>query len=208
MTDEITAADISSYLETQSDFALEQLIYRSLLQRGMIEVTHGGTYADPVTKKFRQFDIRAMRVYDAEVGVSMAIECKSLTREFPLVVLRVPRPASECDHELLDVRSMPDGIFGVHRRRRTDRRGIYRVDERVGKSATQIRRNVKKENKIESSDSETYDKWSQALSSADALIRQAYKAYGKHGARGRFVTFIVPILVVSDWTLWVVRGGS
>ena len=100
VANEIDAAAISTYLETQSDFDLEQFVYRSLIERG-IEATHGGTYVDPVTKKYRQYDIRAMRLYERECGIRMAIECKRLTPEFPLVVLRVPRPDLESAHEVV-----------------------------------------------------------------------------------------------------------
>jgi hypothetical protein len=201
MADEIDAASITKYLESQSDFDLELFVYHALIDHG-IQVTHGGTYVDPVTRKYRQYDMRAMRTYESECGISMAIECKRLTREFPLVVLRVPRPTLESFHEVVVAGIDPaDNNYYTKRPRREDGRGIYRTNEMVGKKAVQIRWDPKRALFV-GDDSDTYDKWSQALSSADALIQESYQTFRRYGGRNLFVTFVMPILVVSDSTLW------
>jgi hypothetical protein len=203
MVDEIDADAISKYLDTQSDFDLEQFVYHSLIQRG-IAATHGGTYVDSVTNKYRQYDIRATVAYEVIwAAISMAIECKSLTPDFPLVVQRVPRPENESYHEVIHASDHLSTTGTVLQRpRRTDNRGVYRSGEMVGKKATQIRWNPKRENSFVAGDSETYDKWSQALSSADALITQSQQAHKKY-KQSEFATFVMPILIVSDSTLWV-----
>ncbi len=202
MTKEIDAEAIAQYLDTQSDFDLELFVYHSLVEHG-IRATHGGTYVDPVTRKYRQFDIRGIRMYERECGISMAIECKRLTPEFPLVVLRVPRPDQESFHEVVLAGKDSANNFIFRRPRREDGRGIYRTNEKVGKKTVQIRWDPKR-NSFVGDDSDTYDKWSQALSSADALIDEAYHAFRKFGeAAGVVVTFVIPTLVVPDSTLWV-----
>jgi hypothetical protein len=51
-------------------------------------------------------------------------------------------------------------------------------------------------------DAEVYEKWSQALSSADELISRA-TYYFERSEKKEFLTAVLPILVVSDGTLWV-----
>lgn len=109
---EITPEEISEYLETQDDFDLELSDCRQLLERG-IAGSHGGTYIDSHLGKATQFDIRAS-VGFPRVGweLHLAIECKSLSAGFPLVVSRVPRPEFEAKHYL--VRSWVSGtILGI-----------------------------------------------------------------------------------------------
>ena len=55
---EITAADLTEYLNKESDFAFEIRAIKELQKAG--DVLHGGTYMDAITGKPRQFDIRVM----------------------------------------------------------------------------------------------------------------------------------------------------
>src|SRR5437763_15331085 len=89
----ISCSDNSEYLKSQDDFAFELEILRSC-QVGGFEVRHGGAYQDPVTRKDRQFDIRLMHHKDRSV-VKLAIECKNLKPNFPLLVSRIPRLLEE-----------------------------------------------------------------------------------------------------------------
>ena len=57
----VTEADIREYLATQDDLGLEMECVQLCRDRQW-EVNHGGTYTDPVTKKTRQFDIRAQKL--------------------------------------------------------------------------------------------------------------------------------------------------
>jgi hypothetical protein len=84
---------------------------------------------------------------------------------------------------------------------------LYRADQPVGKKTVQIGREESKregERKaFSASDGETFDKWSQALSSAEDLVRLTRERRGKDKS-GFFYSLILPILVVSDDSLWVV----
>ncbi len=77
----ITETDIDEYLRTRSDFELELFVYHTLRECGW-DITHGGTYIDPLTSKARQFDLRAVfEMYRGHLimpkyRVAMAIECK------------------------------------------------------------------------------------------------------------------------------------
>ncbi len=208
---EITSKDISEYLETQDDFELELSVHRSLLEYG-VTCTHGGTYIDPNMRRARQYDVRAsVRFGNTPWVLSLPIECKSLSVEFPLIVSRVPRPEAETSQ--FYVKAWSGG--GV-----TDRldiieaqpgdRGLYRPGRPVGKHTFQLKREPNTKNSFKTSDSESYEKWSQALTSAADLIESACSANIRHDIQEAF-TFILPVLVVADRTLWVIdydEGGK
>jgi hypothetical protein len=199
-SDPITAEDLSLYLET-SDFQLEIDVFRSLLAHGAI-VSHGGTYTDPVTKKDRQYDIRA-EIHHGIGRAKFAVECKNLKPNYPLLISRVPRMSDESYHHVIMGRSnaLPkDGgdIF-------TARGHIFRSREPVGKTASQVgkapQEGKQPGNQIISSDSETYDKWAQAIASSHDLVRQS--GHSSIGDAPMNVTVVLPVLVVPDNTLWV-----
>jgi hypothetical protein len=56
--DEIGVKAIDRWLKESSDFAFELWVQTLVASLGF-ECRHGGTYTDPVTKKPRQFDLRA-----------------------------------------------------------------------------------------------------------------------------------------------------
>jgi len=202
----ITAKDIEEYLATQDDFDLELYVYRTAKKLGL-SATHGGTYEDPITEKPRQFDVRA----GAERGnhrIDLAIECKSLRASYPLLLSRIPRSEEESFHQViysyhpprrrlgtsvdpLDV-AMPVWLEG--------NQSIYRPKEKVAKSTVQVGRNEKGE--LIAGDNEIFDKWSQALGSAGELVASANYACQQR-ERQQFFTCVLPILVITDNTLWV-----
>jgi len=199
----ITARDISDYVATQDDFDLELFVNRTLKERGVLS-EHGGTYIDPYTNKPRQFDIRASIEFGKlGWGLNLAIECKSLSAEYPLIVSRVPRPAPESTYYLIKswgraemgerfVAVLPSGN-GLQ---------LYPSGSPVGKQTFQLKKEPPPKN-FKSGDSEAYDKWAQALASAADLVRMgggAHIVYRKEA----FFTLVLPVLVVSDDTLWVV----
>jgi hypothetical protein len=73
------------------------------------------------------------------------------------------------------------------------------VDSPVGKSLTQIKLDGKR---LVASDSETYDKWTQAIASAGRLAEVAAKWRVPDAT---VYTFVMPVLLVADKTLWVVN---
>src|SRR4051812_46650875 len=89
---EITAADLTNYLDSESDFAFEIRAIKELQKAG--EVLHGGTYMDTITGKPRQFDIRVTISKDRCV-IRLAVECKNLKKTFPLLVSCLPRSDDE-----------------------------------------------------------------------------------------------------------------
>jgi hypothetical protein len=201
----ITVQDIDEYLSTQDDFGLELAVYHRALEIGLL-ASHGGMYEDPSTKKFRQYDIRVV----AQRGnrrIALAIECKSLKTYFPLVISRIPRSREEGFHNFIYSRAPNQGSFvpGMQRDDAQsmlvrDQAGIYPAGRLVGKSTVQVGRNER--NDFVANDADTFDKWSQALSSAHDLVSDSL-LHHKISTRRGFVTAVLPILVVANDALWV-----
>ena len=201
----ITADDVEEYLATQDDFALELFVYSQARALGLA-TTHGGTYEDPVTKKPRQYDVRAYFAKN-NCRIDLAIECKSLRPSYPLLISRIGRIAEESFHQLVfSYQPMSSHVMtgrGITPAEVvTVGRGesIYSIGQYVGKSTAQIGRNDNGD--FISTDSEIYDKWSQALASASELLSDAVYHHSKF-EMGFCITAVIPILVVSDDTLWV-----
>jgi len=201
----IAAIDIDEYLLTRSDFDLELFVCQTLQESGY-EISHGGTYIDPFKKVPRQFDVRAHRGvrHFKDFEIQLALECKSLSSDAPLVVSRVPRIPREAFFEFVHSWPRQNGRGTFARSMRFDGDGgYYRPTDPVGKRTAQVRRNANGLG-FKDDDRDTYEKWSQALGSANDLVQYAAAA-GHHAA---VYSFIVPILVVSDNTLWAVDYGE
>lgn len=202
--DSITASDLSEYLSSADDFQFELDVFNSCVLREF-DAEHGGTYQDPITKKDRQFDIR-MTVVKGLCTLKLAIECKNLKANFPLLVSRVHRRQEECFHNLIlsDANNVQNAQMLLLPPRAGNKKightgALYRVGELVGKSTAQVGRTPSKE--ITTKDGEVYEKWAQAIASAFDLVEQSIYDYKKTGGVRAF-TMVIPVLVVADDTLW------
>src|SRR5579864_2142597 len=97
--DPITANDLADFATTNSDFGFEMQVLSRLRAEGFT-CSHVGTYRDPVTDKMRQFDIRGS-VDCGDSTLALAVECKNLRPNNPLLLSAVPRISAEAFHELL-----------------------------------------------------------------------------------------------------------
>lgn len=135
----------------------------------------------------------------------LAVESKSLSPEFPLIVSRVPRASVDARHDLVKTwlrREIGDSASTVEISA-DSRLQLYSADAMVGKATNQVRWHENGKILI-ASDADTYDKWSQSIASATRLVRMA-ALDGSAPADGQpSYAFIMPVLVVSDGTLWVV----
>jgi hypothetical protein len=201
----ITQQDIKDYLaNTGDDFRLELEVF-NICKTFNFEASHGGTYQDPVTKKTRQYDIRASRVSEqSSFKVQLAIECKCLKPYFPLLIYQTPKAENENYHEIIFSYEPPDPsmhtVPAAKNEHLTGKYSFYRDFKFVGKSTVQIGKTEQKK-EFTGDDSEVFDKWSQALSSADDLISQSANFREKYKTKWFFAA-TVPILVVPDDTLW------
>jgi hypothetical protein len=198
----ITATHIEEYLGTRSDFELELFVYRTLREAGCHAV-HGGTYLDLLTGKARQYDVRALyelyRGHDKlpKCRVAMAIECKSLSPEAPLLVSRVPREPQDSRHELLHSTFSGPQFLPHSATLNQNPSPLYQMNQGAGKRTAQI---IRSSNGFKDDDRDPYEKWSQALASAADLVKEAaVAAWDGQWA----LSLILPVLVVADGTLRV-----
>jgi hypothetical protein len=214
--DPILKSDLTDFLKTSSDFAFEIHVLNELTRLGF-ECEHGGSYTDRVTRKPREFDIRATKRY-GKCFVRLAVECKNLRPNYPLLISCLPRRPEESFNDLsisvnpaevpLEKRqpySVPAFAKVSKCLRLTKGQSLYRPKEPVGKACDQVGRSTAGE--FVSGDADIYAKWSQALSSADDLVDLAC-----HDGRDRTgniaASLVLPILAVPDGQLWIVTYNS
>ena len=200
--DEIPERIIRQYLLEKDDFAFELRCLQELTARSL-RVSHGGTYSDPVTNKPRQFDFQILLGPSLPFRISIALECKNLKKNFPLLVSRVPRRDEEANHQLL-VGPMEEGYPILKAIAHCERLVItssllYPRNDLVGKSTVQI--GVNQSGELHGDDAEVHEKWSQAVSSAYSLISDASSELLEEETKAE-AWFIVPMVVVPDGVLW------
>lgn len=161
----ITKAEVDKFVAEDSDFGFEMSVLADLRTLGF-ECSHSGTYSDQVTKKIRQFDLRAT-IERANFRLALAVECKNLRS--PLLISAVPRTSKEAFHSVIEY----VGEESVYHSRVqctevAHATTVYEVNQSVGKKTDQIRR----ENaKLVSDDSATFDKIGQAINSAEISFK-------------------------------------
>jgi hypothetical protein len=191
--DPITARDLAEFVGSNSDFAFEMRVVAQLRALGF-ECSHSGTYRDPVTEKIRQFDIRAV-AHRRNSTLALAVECKNLRPNNPLLLSTVPRTTPESFHNLLVWD--PDAFVHASVRPVTGLDSVYRPGEMVGKKTHQVFREGS--GKLDSNDEATFDKLNQAVNSCQDLVRE----YGLKRSQP-LLRAIVPLLVVPKGLLWQV----
>ena len=208
----ITSKDIEEVIATEDDFGHEMRVGRLLRGYFGSQTLQGGTYIDPVSGKARQFDFR-WRHQLAEHGLNLAIECKNVNPDSPVIISGRNRSESEAFHELVESRK--GGHFRTNKgnifldvlaarviRRITGNASVYFPEAFEGKSLLQLKKKDGKYSRTR--DTEIYEKWSQALASAvdlvDAAGRNATVATNQH-----VFTFILPVVVLPDESLWKVE---
>lgn len=205
---QITEADLAEYLQSESDFSFEMQTL-SLLQRMGLECEHGGHYEDPVTGLSREFDIRT-QVSFGQLRLRMAIECKNIRENFPLLVSCVPRQPSESYHQVAAVKDRKPNPILLHQIQSravvfsiTGDHSIYKASAPVGKSTAQVGRTPSGD--LTSNDSELFGKWGQALASATDLVSRMYWDGDEDDSEDAYISAVLPAVVVPDDRLWVVE---
>jgi hypothetical protein len=200
-TTPIDEEDLKAFVASESDFAFEMGVL-SLLRKINCTCSHAGTYVDPVTGKIRQYDLRAEKI-EGNFKLALAVECKNLRPNFPLLISAVPRTTDEAFHDIVVLRL--GTILAEREVRHVDRgQSIYRPGDMVGKQTDQVGRRTVQAGKQQiselfSDDNAAFDKANQAInSSKDIFITSA-----SHSARP-LVRVVVPVLVVPSGMLWQV----
>ncbi len=214
LTDPITETDIRQYLESESDFQFELKVLTMLTDRGF-ECDHGGTYTDSITGKLREFDIRAIKKrqcepnptgnYKVEKQLLLAVECKNIQPNYPLLVHATTSDAESEKHCLVwNGHSKPGvsqtsatTIWRYERDSRYHRCVVGRNVEQIGKT---------NDNRFNAADRGVFPKISQSLSSAEDLVKRSLRPEHREGPDS--FRFICPILVIPNGTLWEVTYGA
>ncbi len=205
-TDEILPEDLVEYLNSYSDFSFELAVLK-MLRTSDIDCEHGGYYEDPITKKSREFDIRAIKTIQ-QYRVRMAIECKNVRENFPILISCTPRHEQESYHQI----AFPCKPDSYNFKNPLDQslaatlsilqeHSFYKVGEPVGKSTAQVGRALH-DNKISANDDEFYEKWGQCLSSIDDLVTRMY--WDEDGDKNNSYSAAFPFVVVPNDRLWMV----
>lgn len=200
----ISMSDIKDVVLKEDDFGHEMRVGGILTnvqyppppysQALVMRPSHGGTYTDQVTGKTRQFDYRCQITgrYDRSRSIYLAVECKNLNPDLPVVVCG--RPRTDEESYLVFIATGEDKKS--HLRKVSDACSLYKSGSFVGKSILRLKR---KDNKLCSDgDSEIFDKWSQALASSHDL---AFGAVISNPV-SRSCSFVMPLVVVPDNALW------
>ena len=160
-----------------------------------------------MTNRRRQYDVRASHE-NGKKRIDLTIECKSLDPTYPLLVQRVPRPGNESFHQTMLSRgsiashgtaSEPQHwagaglfkMFGTH---------LYDSQKQVGKSMKRIK--VAAEG-FSATDSDVYEKYTQALTSMNEVVQSAARELRPQRAAPGLLRAFLPIVLVSDGALWV-----
>lgn len=208
----LTQSDVKKFLENYSDFSFELKVLQTFTNLGF-DCTHSGLYEDPVTHKSREYDIRALFQKD-NLRFNLSVECKNLRENFPLIVHCRERKESEIYNEFLltfEPRvptqqvgpiSLPlPATFIEHiQNERVYKYSLYHGKQYVAKAIDQI---GKHNGEITTNDVEVFDKISQAINSAKDLISDA--EYLDTDIYSTYRTFICPVLVIPDNTLWQIN---
>jgi hypothetical protein len=175
-------------------------------RRVSFDCQHGLLYVDPVTDLDRQFDLRAV-AYRKRCCVRLAVECKGVREGHPLVFGRLPRSPEEAQHQVL-VSSTKDLGPGRSHKAPIDEQhakaqmvfgaeSLYPPDHFVAKTYMHYSSNHKNE------PDEIHVRWMQAVASSTDLLTSAHDEY-KRMEVDECVTFILPLVVVPDGSLWVI----
>lgn len=211
-SDAIKPEDMQEYLNSSSDFAFEMKVLKLLNDKGL-ETTFGGLYQDPNTNQTRQFDIRSKIILDSKKtkhSLWLAIECKNLRANFPLLISGSKRKSNESFIDTWQYTELKTiETFGAttsylsHGHYASSQilqpANFYMSDSFVGRSCAQVGRN--QNNQLESSDTEVYNKWTQSLCSLYGLMQITLADMKRGFAPGIFA--FIPIVVVSDGMLWI-----
>jgi hypothetical protein len=190
----IREEDVRQFVEQDSDFGFEMKVLRQLRSLDF-ECSHSGTYQDPVSDKIRQFDIRAQKQVK-NCTLKLAVECKNLRENYPLLLSAVPRTSAESFHQIMSQENQQ--MAGLVSVKTVEPSNVYKPAEMVAKKTDQVGREQ------QSGDSATFEKLNQAVNSSRDVVQFAARA----DAPTPFHIVIVPVLVVPTELLWQVDYGE
>ena len=206
--DPIDADVVKKIVLSKSTYEFELRIL-SRLQGYGFRCIHNGAYIDPATNKLREFDIYGIKRSDHGNRAfvhHIAVECKRIDKDSPLVVLgsKIGAMPSVWQSPVYSLSGDNEDIYTR-----------YHAQEFIGRSLEQIQRKVTEKKKGQGSeirtdwslnDSDIFSKMSQAISSATAVVRDRFTLPDKDCCET--FTEVTPVLVVPDNSLWIVEFSN
>jgi SPP1 gp7 family putative phage head morphogenesis protein len=150
--------------------------------------------------EMREFDIRGRLKVGKNGWLRLAVECKSIGSNFPLVAHTVARRNEEAWIDSMVFRRSRNGIPGTTEPVFETVEGInslYGDSRPVAKSIDQVGVTPRDEPQF---GDEVYEKTSQAVNSLAGLVAEGAREWSEPS-----VQVFMPVLVVPEGTLWVVR---
>lgn len=223
----ISVDDIKNFLKRApdsesglNDFSFELEVCKAIIDAGETDIKSGGIYFDHDLKHNREYDIRLkINLPQKNIYFHLAIECKNVQANYPLIVATSPRVKKESFLQFWS-------FVGRHSQKREngvliENRFIghdilvdqennpifYPKAENVGRKCFQLGKHVDLKLGFIESESQCYDKWTQAFSSLTGMLHDACDwflaqendkgfVYGNH--------IFLPILIVPDEKLWCI----
>lgn len=212
--DAINKEDVERFVKENSDFSFEIEVLRELHKLGY-KCKHASTYDDPLSGKPREYDIRATKSWKIsdkyQANVALAVECKNISANFPILVHCLPRNKSEAfvdvilhtkrEHEPGPL-SLPHLEKNSVRIRLKGESGPYGISDPVGKSFDQFGKKQGTKNQFYISDAVIFEKLTQSVNSAYDLLVDAHENWGDEDTTN--LSVVIPVLVVPDERIWAV----
>jgi hypothetical protein len=154
------------------------------------------------TGKIRQFDIRAIKRH-GQLKLALAVECKNIRPNHPLLLSAVPRTSEEAFHTRIRYVSVSN-YWATSAESQRGRDSAYTAGEMVGRKTDQVGRENTPDQALVSDDSVTFDKLNQAVHSCRDLIEESVLSRSNDSPS----RVIVPVLVVPANVLWQVEYSS
>jgi hypothetical protein len=192
--DPITATDLKNFVDSDSDFAFEMKVLAQLRSLEF-DCEHAGSYQDPVSDKIRQFDIRAEKKM-GEFLLALAVECKNLRPNYPLLLSAAPRTATESFHHVLKYQ-IGSSVSTASVVNVPSPDSFYKRGGMLGKKTDQV--GVDMAGAFVSDDSAAFDKLNQAVNSSKDLVQRLVLK-----TTPPYIRVILPVLVVPTGRLWQV----
>src|SRR5258708_23937041 len=143
----VTVDLLKKAILAEDDFGHEMRVRKILEDIPRSNVAHGWTYKDPQEGKPRQFDLRfTLSIPEHNRRFQLAVECKNLAPDAPLVVCGTDRTASESFHYYMRSMVTEQMRYGsmtaipeTSLQRSNGARSYYKPGEFVGKSLLRLK---------------------------------------------------------------------
>ncbi len=221
---------LNQTIKDESNFSFEMRNLEHLSNAGF-KCLHSGIYIDPYQEINREFDIRAFKTLEGRKHLALAVECKNISTDLPLIIHSTKIEINDRTHSLMvnysgikndqkkgqityipeiPISRRPDSFcHEISHKVKEDGNifpSLYSDFEYVGRSMDKLKsKNVDKKTVYYLGDEEIFPKFSQCQNSLVDFIDKAALEENENGIH-QFGLF--PILIVPNNALWEQRYNS